>query len=76
MSVRHRGLERLIEDNQPKGLRPDLVSRVRNILTVLVLAERLRFGGLLLMTQKGIELGMKPSHPGPSSGLRSSTSWD
>ena len=31
LSVRHRGLKRLIEDNQTKGLRPDLVNRVRNI---------------------------------------------
>lgn len=38
-SVRHRGLKRLIEDNQTRGLRPDLVSRIRNILTALILAE-------------------------------------
>ena len=38
-SVRHRGLKRLIEDNQTKGLRPDLVARMRNILTALILAE-------------------------------------
>lgn len=38
-SVRHRGLKRLIEDNQTKGLRPDLVNRVRNIMTALILAE-------------------------------------
>ncbi len=41
-SVRHRGLKRLIEDNQTRGLRPDLVNRVRNILTVLVLAEDMK----------------------------------
>ena len=38
-SVRHRGLKRLIEDNQTRGLRPDLVNRIRNIITALVLAE-------------------------------------
>lgn len=38
-SVCHRGLKRLIEDNQTKGLRPDLVKRVRNIITALILAE-------------------------------------
>ena len=38
-SVRHRGLKRLIEDNQTRGLRPDLVSRIRNILTALILAD-------------------------------------
>ena len=38
-SVRHRGLKRLIEDNQIKGLRPDLVNRTRNIITALVLAD-------------------------------------
>lgn len=41
-SVRHRGLKRLIEDNQTKGLRPDLVNRVRNILAVLVLSEDMK----------------------------------
>ena len=38
-SVQHRGLKRLIEDNQTKGLRPDLVNRIRNIVTALILAE-------------------------------------
>ncbi len=37
--MRHRGLKRLIEDNQSKGLRPDLVARIRHILTALILAE-------------------------------------
>lgn len=36
-SVRHRGLKRLIEHDQIKGLRPDLVPRIRNILTALIL---------------------------------------
>lgn len=38
-SVRHRGLKRLLESNQTKGLRPNLVNRVRNILTALIVAE-------------------------------------
>ncbi len=38
-SVRRRGLKRLIEDNQIKGLRADLVNRIRNIITALILAD-------------------------------------
>ena len=38
-SVRHRGLRRLIEENKTRGIRPDLVNRIRNILTTLILAE-------------------------------------
>ncbi len=38
-SVRHRGLKSLIEANQTRGLRLDLVNRIRNILTALILAE-------------------------------------
>ena len=38
-SVRHKGLRRLIEDDSAKGLRTDLVDRVRKILTTLILAE-------------------------------------
>jgi toxin HigB-1 len=38
-SVRHRGLLRLLEDNDPRELRPDLVRRLRNILAVLVMAN-------------------------------------
>lgn len=34
-SVQHRGLLRLIEDDDHRELRPDLVKRVRNILAVL-----------------------------------------
>ena len=37
-SVRHRGLRRFIEDNDDRGIRRDLVDRVRNILAVLILA--------------------------------------
>jgi proteic killer suppression protein len=38
-SLRHRGLRRLIEDNDIRSLRPDLVNRVRNILAVLIVAD-------------------------------------
>lgn len=41
-SVRHQGLKRFIEDNQTRGLRPDLVNRVRNILTALMVAKDLK----------------------------------
>jgi toxin HigB-1 len=38
-SVRHRGLKRFIEDNDPRELRGDLAARIRNILTSLIAAE-------------------------------------
>jgi toxin HigB-1 len=38
-SVRHRGLLRLLEDDDRSGLRSDLVRRVRNILAVLIAAQ-------------------------------------
>ena len=38
-SVRHKGLRGLLADNNPRYVNSDLVSRVRKILTVLVLAE-------------------------------------
>lgn len=41
-SVRHRGLKRLIEENRTSGLWPDLVNRVRNILTALMVAEDMK----------------------------------
>jgi proteic killer suppression protein len=37
-SVRHRGLRRLIEDNDGRGVRSDLLDRIRNILAVLIVA--------------------------------------
>jgi proteic killer suppression protein len=37
-SVRHRGLLRLIEDDDGRELRSDLVRRLRNILAVLIAA--------------------------------------
>ena len=40
-SVRHRGLRRLIENDNSRFLRQDLVGRVRKILTVLILAENI-----------------------------------
>lgn len=38
-SIRHRGLRRFVEDNDPRGINADLVNRVRNILAVLIAAE-------------------------------------
>ena len=37
-SVRHRGLLRLIEDDDSREIRTDLVRRLRNILAVLIAA--------------------------------------
>jgi len=37
-SVRHRGLKRFIEDDDTRGIRRDLVNRLRNVLTVLIAA--------------------------------------
>ena len=37
-SVQHKGLLRLIEDDDSRELRPDLVKRLRNILAVLITA--------------------------------------
>ena len=39
LSVRHRGLRRFIEDNDSRGIRPDLVERIRKIVAVLLLAR-------------------------------------
>ena len=38
-SIRHRGLRRLIEEDDPRFLESQLVGRVRRILTVLILAD-------------------------------------
>jgi proteic killer suppression protein len=38
-SVQHRGLRRLLEKNDPRGIRPDQADRVRKILAVLIVAE-------------------------------------
>jgi proteic killer suppression protein len=38
-SVRRRALKRLVEDDDDRGIRRDLMGRVRNILTALVAAE-------------------------------------
>jgi len=37
-SVRHKGLKRFLEDDDDRGIRRDLVGRVRNVLTVLIAA--------------------------------------
>lgn len=38
-SVRHKGLRRFIEGDDAKGIRPDLLNRVRNILATLIVAD-------------------------------------
>jgi len=38
-SIRHRGLRRFVEDNDPRSINADLVNRVRNVLAVLIAAE-------------------------------------
>jgi proteic killer suppression protein len=38
LSIRHKGLRRFVEDDDGKGIRPDLVNRIRNILAVLISA--------------------------------------
>jgi proteic killer suppression protein len=37
-SIKHRGLTRFIEDNDPREIRGDLVNRTRNILSALITA--------------------------------------
>jgi len=37
-SVRHKGLRRLLEDDDDRGIRRDLVPRLRNVLTALISA--------------------------------------
>ena len=38
-SIRHKGLKRLIEENDGKGIRADLLDRVHKILTAVLIAE-------------------------------------
>ena len=38
-SIAHRGLRRFIEDSDPRGLRRDLVERIRNVVAALVIAD-------------------------------------
>ena len=40
-SVRHRGLRRLLEDDDTRFMRQDLVNRTRKLLTLLILAENI-----------------------------------
>jgi proteic killer suppression protein len=38
-TIRHRGLKRLIEKDDGRGIRPDFVNRVRNIVAALISAQ-------------------------------------
>lgn len=40
-TVKHRGLKRFIEQNDPREIRADLIGRTRNILTALIAAAEL-----------------------------------
>ena len=40
-SVRHRGLRRFLEADDHRGVRRDLVNRMRNILAALIAAENM-----------------------------------
>jgi toxin HigB-1 len=41
LTVRHRGLKRFIEDDDDRGIRRDLVNRVRRVLTALLSVENI-----------------------------------
>ena len=38
-SIRHKGLKRFVENDDSRGVRPDLVNRVRNVLAALIAAR-------------------------------------
>jgi toxin HigB-1 len=38
-SIKHRGLRRFVEDDDVRDLHADLISRIRNIIAALVVAE-------------------------------------
>ena len=40
-TIRHKGLSRLIENDDTRGLRQDMINRIRNIITAIVVAESL-----------------------------------
>jgi proteic killer suppression protein len=55
-SFKHKGLKRLFEDADRKGIRPDLLEKVENVLFVLSRAKTLddvRLPGLRLHALKG-----------------------
>lgn len=59
-SFRHRGLKHLYSSDDPSGIRPDLVPRIRTILTVLDAASHPRaldLPGFRLHPLKGKRLG-------------------
>ncbi len=37
-NIRHKGLKRLAEDDDERGIRPDLAGRVRNVLAAIISA--------------------------------------
>ena len=41
VTVKHKGLKNLIEDDNAKGIRSDLVGRIRRIVTALITASEI-----------------------------------
>lgn len=41
-SIRHKGLKRFYQDDDASGIRPDLIERIRRLLTVLDSVETIR----------------------------------
>lgn len=58
--IRHKGLERLYEDDDPRGVSPPMAAKLRQILTLLDNAEEpdhMRLPGLRLHPLKGDRRG-------------------
>jgi proteic killer suppression protein len=65
-SVRHKGLRRFLEADDHRGIRPDLVRRVRNILAALLSASDMdgmdrQDGAFTSSLATGSEPGVSPS---------------
>lgn len=73
--VRHRGLLRLLEENDSRELRPDLVKRLRNILAALIAATDMTEvsgpPGWRIHQLKGTGLAHGVFQPAETGGLRS-----
>lgn len=61
-SIRHKGVKRLFQDDDPRGVPPQFVGKLKNILTLLNAAtaptEAAPFPGLKLHALKGEMRGM------------------
>jgi proteic killer suppression protein len=59
-SIRHKGLKRLFQDDDPSGVNPEHVSKLRNVLATLHAAptiEHMRLPAFRLHSLKGELLG-------------------